>query len=306
MLLRRDFFESFHHRRTARPGDPLEVMTAVSAASREDVDDLCDRALSTGATPASAPDDQGFMYGRSFVDLDGHVWEVMWMDPQAAGLPSPRPPQARCPSPSSFSSSATSAIEVRSTIRSTSSKPSAAVVGVGHVAAPDRVEVPEQEHDATTLASYVGQVVVVHHQQQVRPNQAASNCLGAVRARVVALGEQRSRRRGCPSARPTCQLPVPELVTSTAEASPARSTSSVSTTSAIGERQMLPRQTKRDPVRRAGRRGQRGWQRHRRLGAGEDDAQHHRDDRDDDRAEHRGAEPVDVEAEVEAAPRSRW
>jgi uncharacterized protein len=85
MLLRRDFFESFHHRRSARPGDPLEVMTAVSAASREDVDDLCDRALSTGATPASAPDDQGFMYGRSFVDLDGHVWDVMWMDPQAAG-----------------------------------------------------------------------------------------------------------------------------------------------------------------------------------------------------------------------------
>ena len=60
-------------------------MTAVSAASREDVDDLCDRALATGATPASAPDDQGFMYGRSFVDLDGHVWDVIWMDPAAAG-----------------------------------------------------------------------------------------------------------------------------------------------------------------------------------------------------------------------------
>ena len=44
MLLRRDFFESFHRRGTARPGDPLEVLTAVSAASREDVDDLCDRA----------------------------------------------------------------------------------------------------------------------------------------------------------------------------------------------------------------------------------------------------------------------
>ena len=85
MLLRRDFFESFHRRGTARPGDPLEVMTAVSASSREDVDALCDRALATGATPASAPDDQGFMYGRSFVDLDGHLWEVIWMDPAAAG-----------------------------------------------------------------------------------------------------------------------------------------------------------------------------------------------------------------------------
>jgi predicted lactoylglutathione lyase len=84
MLLQRDFFESFHRRGTARPGDPLEVLTAVSAASRDDVDELCDRALAAGATPASAPDDQGFMYGRSFVDLDGHVWEVMWMDPVAA------------------------------------------------------------------------------------------------------------------------------------------------------------------------------------------------------------------------------
>ena len=85
MLLRRDFFESFHRRGTAQPGDPLEVMTAVSAASRDDVDALCDRALATGASPSSDPDDQGFMYGRSFVDPDGHVWEVIWMDPEAAG-----------------------------------------------------------------------------------------------------------------------------------------------------------------------------------------------------------------------------
>jgi predicted lactoylglutathione lyase len=84
MLLQRDFFESFHRRGTARPGDPLEVLTAVSASSRADVDDVCDRALAAGATSAGDPDDQVFMYGRSFVDLDGHVWEVMWMDPLAA------------------------------------------------------------------------------------------------------------------------------------------------------------------------------------------------------------------------------
>ena len=84
MLLQREFFESFHRRGTARPGDPLEVLTAVSATSRDDVDQVCDRALAAGATSAGDPDDQGFMYGRSFVDLDGHVWEVMWMDPLAA------------------------------------------------------------------------------------------------------------------------------------------------------------------------------------------------------------------------------
>ena len=84
MLLRREFFETFHHRGTAAPGAPLEVLIAVSAESRAEVDDLCHRAFAAGGSAASDPTDQGFMYGWSFADPDGHIWEVLWMDQAAA------------------------------------------------------------------------------------------------------------------------------------------------------------------------------------------------------------------------------
>jgi predicted lactoylglutathione lyase len=57
---------------------------AVSADSREDVDAFADRALAAGGRPANDPMDFGFMYGRSFQDPDGHLWEVIHMDPTAA------------------------------------------------------------------------------------------------------------------------------------------------------------------------------------------------------------------------------
>jgi predicted lactoylglutathione lyase len=63
---------------TSTPG-----MYAVSADDRAAVDALADAALAAGGTPAKDPIDMGFMYGRSFFDLDGHHWEVMWMDPAA-------------------------------------------------------------------------------------------------------------------------------------------------------------------------------------------------------------------------------
>ena len=196
MLLRRDFFESFHRRGTARPGDPLEVMTAVSAASREDVDDLCDRALATGATPASAPDDQGFMYGRSFVDLDGHVWEVMWMDPAARRAP-PRPvPVAEQLLELGDQRDRGALDDPEHLVEAVR----AAVVGVRHVAAPDRVEVPEQEHGALDPG-------VVRRPGCRRPSPAAGRARTR-RRRTAGRGARSgrsprragSRRRGCPSA----------------------------------------------------------------------------------------------------------
>lgn len=60
-----------------------EVLIAVSAESREAVDTLVDKALQTGGSAWMDPQDHGFMYGRSFLDLDGHVWEVSWMDQSA-------------------------------------------------------------------------------------------------------------------------------------------------------------------------------------------------------------------------------
>jgi predicted lactoylglutathione lyase len=83
MLHTHGSFERF----TTKPiGDPAAsngVILAVSAESREAVDDLGEKALSAGGTAARPPEDYGFMYQRSFHDPDGHLWEIAWMD-QAA------------------------------------------------------------------------------------------------------------------------------------------------------------------------------------------------------------------------------
>lgn len=83
MLLVRPFFATFTVKDVADAGRSTEAILAVSADSREEVDTLVDRALVLGGAFAKEPSDQGFMYGRSFYDLDGHAWEVMWMDPAA-------------------------------------------------------------------------------------------------------------------------------------------------------------------------------------------------------------------------------
>lgn len=84
MLLVRPFFATFTTKPLAEEGS-TEAILAVSAQSRDEVDALVDRALSLGGTPAMPASDEGFMYGRSFYDLDGHAWEVMWMDAVAVG-----------------------------------------------------------------------------------------------------------------------------------------------------------------------------------------------------------------------------
>ncbi len=85
MLLARPFFAGFTTRPVADAFAQTEAILALSARSREEVDALVDRALELGGAVATAPNDQGFMYGRSFHDLDGHAWEVMWMEPAAVG-----------------------------------------------------------------------------------------------------------------------------------------------------------------------------------------------------------------------------
>ncbi|CAB4935980.1 unannotated protein [freshwater metagenome] len=70
----------------ASAGDPAQqvsVMNALSAASREECDDLLAKALAHGGRPFSDPQDHGFMYGTSFADPSGNVWEAVWMDPAA-------------------------------------------------------------------------------------------------------------------------------------------------------------------------------------------------------------------------------
>jgi predicted lactoylglutathione lyase len=81
MLLVEDFFATFTQKDICDSTTHVEAIFALSADSREQVDELVDAALAAGAQPASDPIDHGFMYGGSFQDLDGHLWEVIWMDP---------------------------------------------------------------------------------------------------------------------------------------------------------------------------------------------------------------------------------
>ncbi|MFF0159616.1 VOC family protein [Streptomyces sp. NPDC005263] len=83
MLLTKSFYATFTKKEIADATRTSEVLIALSAESREKVDELVEKALAAGGSPAGETQDHGFMYGRSFDDPDGHTWEVVWMDPAA-------------------------------------------------------------------------------------------------------------------------------------------------------------------------------------------------------------------------------
>ena len=83
MLLDRARFADFARKPLADAHAATGALLAVSAEDRAAVDAFADAALEAGAAPAADPMDHGFMYGRSFYDLDGHHWEVMWMSAEA-------------------------------------------------------------------------------------------------------------------------------------------------------------------------------------------------------------------------------
>ena len=84
MLLTHDKFREFTSKSIADTRTSTEVLLAISRDSREEVDALLDKALAAGAAEPRPVQDYGFMYGRAFEDPDGHTWEVMWMDVEAA------------------------------------------------------------------------------------------------------------------------------------------------------------------------------------------------------------------------------
>lgn len=81
MMLEEERFRGFIADDIADTSKNREVLLCVSADSREAVDELTDAALAAGGVDWMPAQELGFMYGRSFRDLDGHVWEVSWMDP---------------------------------------------------------------------------------------------------------------------------------------------------------------------------------------------------------------------------------
>ena len=83
MLLSKQRYADFTKKEIADSTRTSEVLICLSAESREKVDELVDGAIAAGGSASGETQDHGFMYGRAFDDLDGHTWEVMWMDPAA-------------------------------------------------------------------------------------------------------------------------------------------------------------------------------------------------------------------------------
>ena len=80
MLLVEDFFKTFTKKAISDAAKTTEVLTAISVESREAVDRIADKALQSGGSLNGKAQDHGWMYGRSFQDLDGHIWELLYMD----------------------------------------------------------------------------------------------------------------------------------------------------------------------------------------------------------------------------------
>lgn len=84
MLLVEEFFKTFTPKEIVDARKSTEVLTAISVDKREKVDEFFKRALSAGGKYVREPENYEWMYSQSFQDLDGHIWEFVWMDESAA------------------------------------------------------------------------------------------------------------------------------------------------------------------------------------------------------------------------------
>ena len=83
MLLVEEFFKTFTTQSITDTAKSTEVLLCLSCESRAEVDELVAKAKAAGGTTPTEPKDYGFMYGHGFQDLDGHLWELVYMDPNA-------------------------------------------------------------------------------------------------------------------------------------------------------------------------------------------------------------------------------
>lgn len=84
MLLVQPFFQGFTKKPISDAHQSTEVILALSVGSRAEVEAVMAKAVAAGATRPNPPQDHGFMLQDGFADLDGHQWEVFWMDESAA------------------------------------------------------------------------------------------------------------------------------------------------------------------------------------------------------------------------------
>ena len=83
MLLVEKFFKTFTKKEISDVSKNTEVIVAVSTQSREEVDQMMEKVVGAGGKESRDPQDHGWMYGRSFEDIDGHLWEIFYMDESA-------------------------------------------------------------------------------------------------------------------------------------------------------------------------------------------------------------------------------
>ncbi|HEY1249530.1 MAG TPA: VOC family protein, partial [Nitrososphaera sp.] len=83
MLLVERFFKTFTKKEICDVTKDTEVIVALSAESREKVDQMMNRVLEAGGRESRQAQDHGWMYGRSFEDIDGHLWEIVYMNESA-------------------------------------------------------------------------------------------------------------------------------------------------------------------------------------------------------------------------------
>lgn len=84
MLLVESYFKSFITKEVSDAKKSTEVLLCLSCDSRAEVDDIVAKAVKAGGTIPREPQDHGFMYGHAFEDLDGHIWELVYMEPGQA------------------------------------------------------------------------------------------------------------------------------------------------------------------------------------------------------------------------------
>lgn len=83
MLLVEKFFKTFTQKEICDTTKNTELITALSTESREKVDQMLENVIKAGGKESMKPQDHGWMYGRSFEDLNGHLWEIIYMDEKA-------------------------------------------------------------------------------------------------------------------------------------------------------------------------------------------------------------------------------
>jgi predicted lactoylglutathione lyase len=83
MLLTRDKFKAFTPKEICDATKSTEVLVCLSSESREKVNEMVRKAVAAGGTTYNEPQDHGFMYGHGFQDLEGHIWELIYIEPSA-------------------------------------------------------------------------------------------------------------------------------------------------------------------------------------------------------------------------------